>query len=97
MKVRDYYVLGRRSRVRLHEKGGKEHEVPCHHNLEKYLDEYIAAAGLAGDPEGPLFRTAPPGKPGMPLTRKAMSRLDSFRMIQRRAKAAGIATASRQS
>src|SRR5271168_2610389 len=59
MKVRDYYVLGRRSRVRLHEKGGKEHEVPCHHNLEKYLDEYIAAAALAADPEGPLFRTAP--------------------------------------
>jgi integrase/recombinase XerD len=91
MKVRDYYVLGRRSRVRLHEKGGKEHEVPCHHNLEKYLDEYIGAAGLAGDSDGPLFRTAP-GKPGMPLTRKPMSRLDSFRMIRRRAKAAGIAT-----
>jgi integrase/recombinase XerD len=91
MKVRDYYVLGRRSRVRLHEKGGKEHEVPCHHNLEKYLDDYIAAAGIAEDPDGPLFRTAP-GKPGMPLTRKPMSRLDSFRMIQRRAKAAGIPT-----
>jgi site-specific recombinase XerD len=91
MKVGDYYVLGRRGRVRLHEKGGKEHEVPCHHNLEKYLDEYIAAAGIADDVHGPLFRTAP-GKAGMPLTRKPMSRLDSFRMIRRRAKAAGIET-----
>jgi len=47
MKVRDYFVQGRRGWVRLHEKGGKEHEVPRHHNLELYLDEYIAAAGIA--------------------------------------------------
>ena len=49
MKVRDYFVQGRRGWVRLHEKGGKEHEVPCHHTLEHYLDEYLAAAGIAGD------------------------------------------------
>lgn len=47
MKVRDYFVQGRRGWVRLHEKSGKEHEVPCHHILEQYLDEYIAAAGIA--------------------------------------------------
>ena len=28
MKVKDYFVQGRRGWVRLHEKGGKEHEVP---------------------------------------------------------------------
>ena len=39
MQVRDYFVQGRRGWVRLHEKGGKEHEVPCHHNLEDYLHE----------------------------------------------------------
>jgi site-specific recombinase XerD len=43
MKVKDYYTQGRRGWVRLHEKGGKEHEVPCHHTLEQYLDEYVAA------------------------------------------------------
>jgi len=43
--------------VRLHEKGGKEHSVPCHHHLETYLQDHIEAAGLAGDREGPLFRT----------------------------------------
>ena len=58
MKVRDYFVQGRRGWVRLHEKGGKEHAVPCHHCLEQYLDEYIAAAGIAGDPDAPLFQTA---------------------------------------
>jgi hypothetical protein len=68
MKVRDYFMQGWRVWVRLHEKGGKEHAVPCHHNLELYLDEYIAAAGSAGDPGGPLFRTAA-GKTG------ALSRL----------------------
>ncbi len=70
MKVRDYFVQGRRGWVRLHEKGGKEHEVPCHHNLEQYLDEYFAAADIAGDPDGPLFRTAA-GKTGA-LTGNAM-------------------------
>ena len=33
MKVGDYFVQGRRGWVRLHEKGGKEHEVPCHHKF----------------------------------------------------------------
>ena len=36
---------------------------PRHHNLEKYVDKYIAAAGIADDPDGPLFRTAA-GKTG---------------------------------
>jgi site-specific recombinase XerD len=70
MKVRDYFVQGRRGWVRLHEKGGKEHEVPCHHNLERYLDEYMAAAGIAGDRDTPLFQTAA-RKTGT-LTGKAM-------------------------
>jgi integrase/recombinase XerD len=76
--------------VRLHEKGSKEHEVPCHHNLEKYLDEYIAAAGIASDLEGPLFRTAA-GKTGA-LTANKMWQVDAYRMIQRRPKAGGIKT-----
>src|ERR1700757_2469010 len=63
MKVADYFVQGRRRWVRLHEKGGKEHDVPCHHNLDHLLDEYIEAAGIAGDDNGYLFRTAA-GKTG---------------------------------
>lgn len=90
MKVRDYFVQGRRGWVRLHEKGGKEHEVPCHHSLERFLDDYIAAAGIAGDPEGPLFRTAV-GRSGK-LTSKPLWQQDAYRMIQRRAKVAGIKT-----
>jgi site-specific recombinase XerD len=88
MKVKDYFIQGRRGWVRLHEKGGKEHEVPCHHTLEKLLDEYLAAAGIAGDPEGPLFRTTG-RKTGQA---QAMWQQDAYRMIQRRAAAAGIKT-----
>ena len=59
MKVGDYFVQGRRRWVRLHEKGGKEHDVPCHHNLDQFLDQYIAAAGLAGDVSERLVNPCP--------------------------------------
>jgi len=88
MKVKDYFTQGRRGWVRLHEKGGKEHEVPCHHSLEKLLDEYVAAAGIAGDTDGPLFRTTG-RKTGQA---HALWQQDAYRMIQRRATAAGIET-----
>jgi Site-specific recombinase XerD len=88
MKVKDYFIQGRRGWVRLHEKGGKEHEVPCHHTLEKFLDEYLAAASIVGDEEGPLFRSV-----GRKTGRtEALWQQDVYRMIQRRAAAAGIAT-----
>jgi integrase/recombinase XerD len=95
MQVRDYFVQGRRGWVRLHEKGGKEHEVPCHHNLEQYLDEYVAAGGLADDPDGPLFPTAA-GKTGE-LTGNAMWQQDAYRMIQRVGRAARHQDPYRQS
>jgi site-specific recombinase XerD len=88
MIVRDYFVQGRRSWVRLHEKGGKEHELPCHHNLELYLDEYIAAAGIAGDLDGPLFRTTG-RKTGQ---KQEMWQQDAYRMIQRRSASVGLKT-----
>ena len=59
MRVEDYYPVGKRWWVRLHEKGGKRHEMPAHHNLETYIDEYIAVAGIRDDGypsgEGRLF------------------------------------------
>ena len=55
LKVDDYYHNGARRRLRLHEKGGKEHEMPVHHLLEQILNEYIVAAGLQS--EQPLFQS----------------------------------------
>src|SRR5258708_32530250 len=49
MRVEDYYPQGKRWWVRLHEKGGKRHEMPAHHTLEAYLDAYIDAAGIRRD------------------------------------------------
>ncbi len=88
MNVDDYYQQGKRSWIRLHEKGGKFHEVPAHHNAEAYLDAYIAAAGIAEGRKGPLFRSAV-GKSNA-LSPEGMSRTDVFRMVKRRAVAAGI-------
>jgi len=83
MRVEDYYPKGKRWWVRLHEKGGKRHEMPAHHNLEAYLDAYIKAAGIGDDGKSPLFRSAA-GRTDM-LTDRPMNRVDAWRMVQRRA------------
>jgi hypothetical protein len=88
MIVEDVYWQHRRLWVRLHEKGGKEHAMPCHHNLETYLQDYIEAAGLADDREGALFRTSY-RRTGV-LTERAMTQSDGWRMLQRGARDAGI-------
>src|ERR1700730_11955628 len=87
MKVGDYLVQGRRRWVRLHEKGGKEHDVPCHHSLDQCLHDYIEAAGIADDVDGYLFRTAR----RKTLTTNPLFQQDAHRII-RRAKAVGIET-----
>jgi integrase len=68
--------------------GGKRHEMPAHHKLEAYLDEYIRAAGIADDEKSPLFRSAR-GRTGE-LNGEVMHRLDAWRMIQRRAGELGL-------
>jgi site-specific recombinase XerD len=88
MNVGDYFSQGGRGWVRLHEKGGKEHEAPCIPKLEAYLDEYLAAAGIADDKEGPLFRTTGRST-GTP---HRLTQQDAYRLIQRHAQRAGIKT-----
>jgi integrase len=90
MKVEDVYSERRRLWVRLREKGGKRHEMPCHHNLETYLTAYIEGAGIVDDPKGPLFRTL--GRGTHKLTRTSLPQANAYMMIQRRAAAAGIET-----
>jgi site-specific recombinase XerD len=92
MNVEDYYPQGKRWWVRLHEKGGKQHEMPCHHLPENYIDAYVTAASIGTDKTGPLFRTLG-GRNRKQLGVKRMSRQDARRMIVRRAREAGIITA----
>jgi integrase len=87
MRVGDYFQHRKRLWLRLHEKGGKRHEVPCHPSLEGYLDAYIKAAGIAGDTKGRLFRSMHKRDK---LTDKPMTRFDVFQMIKRRAKVAAL-------
>ena len=89
MRVEDVYVQGRRTWIRLHEKGGKVHEMPCHHNLDEYLHAYIEQAQLV-DGKGWLFRSAT-GKSGR-LSTNSMRQADVYRMIGRRALAAKVRT-----
>jgi len=87
MRVEDYYQNGKRWWFRLHEKGGKRHEVPAHHNAEAYVDAYLAAAGIADDKKSPLFRSVDKHRR---LTMNPMTRTDVLRMIKRRSIAAAL-------
>jgi integrase/recombinase XerD len=90
MDVEDYWQNGKRWWLRLHEKGGKHHEVPAHHNAEAYLDAYIHAAGIGRDLKIPLFRSAIARTGTLSVNR--MSRKDVLHMIKRRAKTAGLSS-----
>ncbi|MGF6939330.1 site-specific recombinase XerD [Paraburkholderia sp. UCT70] len=94
MRVDDVYVQQRRLWVRLLEKGGKRHAMPCHHTLEAYLHaylEHLSGTGIAGDPKGPLFRTIARGT-GQ-LSETPLPQANAYAMVRRRALAAGIGTA----
>jgi site-specific recombinase XerD len=89
MRLEDVYVQARKTWVRLHEKGGKEHEMPCHSNLEAWLRAYIDGASLVGG-KSYLFRSAAGRTGGLSANR--MGQADVFRMVGRRAAEAGIRT-----
>jgi site-specific recombinase XerD len=90
MRVEDVYTQNRRLWVRLHEKGGRRHAMPCHHNLETYLHEYIEGAALASDPKALLFQSY--SRATGQLTGNPLPQANAYAMIQRRARAVGITT-----
>ena len=90
MNVKDVYQKQESLWVRLHEKGGKLHEMPCQHNLKDWLREYIEAAGIDEDKDGPLFRTVDRKTKKLGATR--LDRQRAWAMIKRRAAKAGLST-----
>jgi site-specific recombinase XerD len=58
MRVADVRAQGAGWELRLHEKGGRQHAMPCHHALAEALHAFITAAGIATDRTGMLFRTS---------------------------------------
>jgi site-specific recombinase XerD len=89
MRVEDLQSKGSGWLIRLHEKGGKQHMMPCHHVLAEALHAYIAAAGIGADKKSFLFRTSR-GHGGTALASQPMAQADAWRMVRKRALAAGI-------
>ena len=87
MNVEDYFVQGRRMWFRLHEKGGKLHDVPAHHKAEEYVDAFLAAALIEADRHTPLFRSLDRHRQ---LGPRRIHRLEVLAMIKRRARQVGL-------
>ena len=87
MNVEDYYRQGKRWWLRLHEKGGKFHQVPAHHNAEAYLDAYLEVAGIGNEKGTPLWRSM---RRDGSFSENRMSRVDVFRMVKRRVRQAEL-------
>ena len=88
MRVEDVCVQNKRMWVRLLEKGGKRHEMPCHHKLEAYLHAYLEGVGIGSEAKSPLFRTIQRGTARLSAT--ALPQANAYAMVRRRAIAAGI-------
>ena len=86
MRRQDYFRQGLRGWLRLHEKGGKRHDVPAHHRAEQAVAAYVNVAGL-DDPKAPLCQSVDRAGwlSGRPLGRRAV-----LSMIKRRAAAGGL-------
>ena len=86
LKAEDVERRSHRLWVRLLEKGGKVHDVPCHHKLDQYLTEYLEVARPEG--KAPLFPTI--DRRSRALSSRPMADANARAMITRRARAAGI-------
>ena len=86
MRRQDYFRQGLRGWLRLHEKGGKRHDVPAHHRAEEAVEAYLDAAGVE-DAKAPLFQSVDRAGwlSGRPLARRAV-----LAMVKRRAATAGL-------
>jgi integrase/recombinase XerD len=82
----DYTLQGKRARLRLQEKGGKDQLVWLHHEAEQYLDAYLQAAGIV-DCEAALFQTLDRKRR---LSGQAISRRDMLRIVKERSLSAGL-------
>ncbi len=87
MRRQDYFQQGSRGWLRLHEKGGKRHDVPAHHRAAEALDTYLEAAGLEDGREA-LFQSV--DRVGERLSGRPLTRRVVLAMIKRRAATAGL-------
>jgi hypothetical protein len=74
--------------TRFHEKGGKEHEMPAHHEIEETIDEYLSKVSI--DDIQPLFQSV--NKAGTALSGRGLNRHNAWVAIRKRARNAGFLT-----
>jgi site-specific recombinase XerD len=82
----DYRMEGKRARLRLLEKGGKEKLVWLHREAAEFLDAYLAEAGI-DDAQAPLVQSLDKAHR---LTGHAINRRDTLDMVKARCRAAGL-------
>lgn len=87
LTLKDYELRGAQRWIIGEEKGSKRHEMPVHPSLESLLDEYIAFVGMT-EPATPLFQSG--NARGGKLTGRPLDRTSAWRMVRRRAAAAGV-------
>jgi len=91
LRLRDFAQDGAQFVLRFDEKGGKARSIPVRHNLQEFVQQYLAISGHGSDSkDSPIFRTM--RKDGRTLSATAMSGLDVWRMVKRRLEAAGLST-----
>lgn len=90
MNVEDVFTQRRRLWLRLHEKGGKLHDMPCHHELEEWLVAYVEAALNPSVGSVPLYQSV--DRSSGALSGKRLLHANAWAMVKRRARNAGIST-----
>ena len=88
LRLSDYRNTGEQRSLRFREKGGKDREIPVRHDLEGWINEYIAAAGIGEESKAsPLFRA---GDKTKMLTRDDYGAHSIRQMMKRRLIDAGL-------
>lgn len=90
MDVKDCFARDGQTWLRLQDRDGA-HAIPLHPRAKAYLDAYLEAAGIAGKPDSPLWRTMTKERR---FGGERLSRVDVFRMVKRRLRDAGLAEAA---
>ena len=97
LTVEDYYQRQGDHWLRLHEKRGKNHEVPVHSKAREAIDRWLDASGLRSTPTAPLFPAFGKDKKTIELKQdrktlkfKPMDRTGIWKLVQVRARACGL-------
>lgn len=87
LRVKDFAQDGTQWCLRFGEKGGKRRKIPCRHDLEQFIHDYLAAAGVALENDAPLFRSLDRRRR---ITARGIHRVEVHNMLKRRLRRAGL-------